>query len=244
MCTLDVGVREVTADPALRVFAAGSLRPALDLLAARPPGSIELDYANARDLAERVEAGDTADVFASASAEHPRALHAAAIVDEPRPFATNRLVVGVPATSLAAGFDALADPATRVVIEIEGVPLGDYTRELLDRLDELGDREFSRRVFANVVAQVQTVDEVAALMLAGEADAAILYATDVAARHGRLRAIELPRPATVAVTCVACVVSAGAQHERATEWVQALCGAESRAIMHRTGFGPPPGPEP
>jgi molybdate transport system substrate-binding protein len=211
----------VTEQVGLRVFAAGSLRPAFDVLAESWHGTLRLDYANARDLARRIAAAEPADVFASASGEHPRALHEAGLVGKPQAFATNRLVVAVPAGSPADDVATLAEAGTRTVIEVEGIPLGDYTRKLLARLDDMAPG-FSARVFENVVAQAHTVDEVAALLLAGEADAAVLYATDVAARPGRLRAVELPREVEVAVTCVACVVAAAA-----------------RDVLRRAGFGPP-----
>jgi molybdate transport system substrate-binding protein len=227
----------VTEQDGLRVFAAGSLRPAFDVLAESAPGMLRLDYANARDLARRIAAGEPVDVFASASPEHPDVLHEAGLVDEPRAFATNRLVVAVPAASPADDVSVLAKPGTRVVIEVEGIPLGDYTRELLARLDEAAPG-FSARVFDSVVAQAQTVDEVGALLLAGEADAGVLYATDVAARPGRLRAIELPRAVGVAATYVACVVTETARRATADAWVDGLTASPAvRDVLRGAGFG-------
>lgn len=230
----------MTEPGALRVFAAGSLRPAFDAIAAAL-GKVEVAYDNARNLAERIRSGEPVDVFASASFAHPRALHAAGLVGEPRPFATNRLVVAVPAGSDAQDFSVLAQPATRVVIEVEGIPLGDYTRMLLVRLDRILDDGFGARTFANVVDEVHTVDVVAARLLDGDADAAVLYATDVAARPGDLRAIDLPERAAVAVTCAACAVTASAATGAATAWVGALSADPACAILRRAGFGPPSG---
>jgi molybdate transport system substrate-binding protein len=184
----------------LRVFAAGSLRPAFDRLAAASPQPVALTYANARDLAERISDGVPADVFASASAEHPRLLHGAGLVTTPRPFATNRLVVAVPSACRTQTADVLAASGARVVIEVAGIPLGDYTRLMLLRMDEVAGAGFSALAMTNVVAEEQVVDAVAARLLAGDADAGVLYATDVAARAPRLRAIELPAGARVAVT--------------------------------------------
>ncbi|MDP2709764.1 MAG: molybdate ABC transporter substrate-binding protein [Solirubrobacteraceae bacterium] len=229
----------MTAEDGLRVLAAGSLRPAFDVLGAAAPGTLRFAYANARDLARRIEAGEPADVFASASAEHPAALHAAGLVSAPRPFASNVLVAAVPVASPARDFAVLAAPGTRVVIEVEGIPLGDYTRAALARLDELHGGEFAARVYDNVVAQEQTVDHVAALLLGGEADAAVLYATDVAARPDGLRAIALPAAAAVEVTCVACTVAAAARPDAAKAWVEGLTAPAAQAVLRRAGFGPP-----
>ncbi len=138
-----------------------------------------MTYANARELARRIEAGEPADAFAAPGDAHALRLHAAGLLHEPRPFAANRLVVAVPCSSTARDASILADPATRVVIEIAGIPLGDFTRERFD-VSAL-----------NVVAQETLVDAVADRIVSGDADAGVLYATDVAARADRLRAIEI-----------------------------------------------------
>lgn len=231
----------MTAGPAatLRVFAAGSLKPAFDVLAAASPGALQFDYANARDLARRIVAGEPADVFASASPEHPAALYAAGLAGEPQAFASNRLVIAVPRASPADDPSVLAAPGTRVVIEVEGIPLGDYTRDLLRRLDPAIGTGYASAVLANVVAEEQTVSAVAARLVSGGADAAVLYATDVIARPNELRAIELPAGAEVPATCVACVVAASQGLRQATEWVADLTGPRAQEILREAGFGPP-----
>jgi molybdate transport system substrate-binding protein len=241
----------------LRVLAAGMLRPGFDVLAAGRPddagggaggsggagcgGAVRVEYANARDLAGRIAAGEEVDVFASASPEHPRRLREVGLVGEAVEFATNRLVVAVPAASEATDHGVLGRPGTRVVIEVGGIPLGDYTRELIGRLDELAGGGWAERVFGNVVWEAQTVFEVADHLAGGEADAGVLYATDVAARSGELRAIELPGAAAVGVTCVVCVVVASRRAAAAEGWVGDLVGPAAQAVLREAGFGPPPG---
>ncbi len=226
-------------DDGLRVFAAGSLRPAFDVMSGQSADRLRLTYANARDLAGRIMGGEAADVFASASPEHPRGLEEIGMAEELRAFASNRLVVAVPVASSAEDCEVLAAPGVRVVIEVAGIPLGDYTREALGHLDAMIGGGFAKAALVNVVAQEQTVDAVAALLLAGLGDAAVLYATDVAARPDQLRAIELPAAAAVAVTCVACVVAADPDRARALAWVDGLTDPAAQDILGRAGFGPP-----
>jgi molybdate transport system substrate-binding protein len=222
----------------LRIFAAGSLRPAFDRLADAAPGSLRMTYANARDLAQWITAGEPADVFASASEEHPRRLHDVGLVDTPRAFATNRLVVAVAQASCADDTDVLAAAGTRLVIEVAGIPLGDYTRTLLARLEASAGAGFAERALANVVSEEQVVDAVAARLIAADADAGVLYATDVAARAPQLRAIEIPAAAAVAATYVACVTTSSADPERATAWVEGLTASPALDIMREVGFAP------
>ncbi len=224
----------------LRIFAAGSLRPAFERLAEASPEALQITYDNARELAQRISTGAHADVFASASEEHPRELRAIGLVDAPRTFATNRLVVAVPRASPARDAGVLAAPGIRVVVEVAGIPLGDYTRALLARMDRVAGAGFARRALANVVVEEQVVDAVAARLLAGEADAGVLYATDVAARAPRLRAIELPAGAEVAVTYVACATTSALDRARANAWVEGLAAPSTLAIMRGAGFAPAP----
>ena len=142
--------------------------------------------------------------------------------------------------SLAYDASVLAVPGTRVVIEVAGIPLGDYTRAALRRMDKAAGVGFAERTLANVVVEEQLVDAVADRLLNGEADAGILYATDVAARAPRLRAIELPAGAQVAVSYVACATTAAADPERARAWVGELFAPATQALLLGAGFGPPP----
>jgi molybdate transport system substrate-binding protein len=235
------GLADLARPAGLRVFAAGMLRPGFDVLAGTTAGGgLRIDYANARDLAARIVAGEDVDVFASASPDHPRRLRDAGLVGEPHQFASNRLVVAVPAASPATDYQVLGVPGTRVVIEVAGIPLGDYTRDLLASVDRLADDGFSAAVFENVVFEAQTVFEVADRLLDGAADAAVLYSTDVAAHPTALRAIEFPPDTSVSVTCVACVVDASPRQADATDWVEGLVGQSTQAILREAGFGPPP----
>lgn len=223
----------------LRVFAAGSLRAAFDALAEHWPGLVDIRYANAGVLAEAILAGEPADVFASASPHEPERLAGLGIAEPGLPFASNRLVVAVPVASDIEDVGALAEPGTRIVIEIAGVPLGDYTRELLDGLGAMHGCDFAQGVLDNVVAQRDNVDAVSAVVYDGEADAAILYATDVAASGGRLRAVEPPREAAVPATYVVCRLRAAAQPADAAVWMDLALGPLGQRVLRATGFAPP-----
>jgi molybdate transport system substrate-binding protein len=224
--------------PSLKVLAAGSLRAPFDALAVEwaraSEVAVEVSYDNARELARRIESGEPADVFASASPADPAALHAAGLVGEPRAFATNRLVVAVPADSDARDARILARPGVRVVIEVEGIPLGDYTRNLLARLDRCYGPGFRQSVLANVVGQEQTVTAVVERLARGEADGAVLYDTDVAAAAGRLRALPVP----IAIRGTYVVATVRPEGEAAAAWLSMLEGPTGRSVLRAAGFGP------
>jgi molybdate transport system substrate-binding protein len=223
----------------LRVFAASSLRSAFDALAEHWPGRVEIRYANAGVLAEAIVAGDEADVFASASPHEPRRLARLGLALTGHEFAANHLVLAVPAASDIRAIGALAEPGTRVVIEVAGAPLGDYTRELLDRLGEVCGQRFAQGVLDNVVMQRDSVDAVIAAVSTGAADAAILYATDVAASNESLLAIEPPPEAAVPATYVLCALRACARPVDAAVWIDLTLGPLGQRVLRAAGFARP-----
>ncbi len=216
----------------LLVLAAGSLRPAVDRLTAADPG-VEVVYANARELADRIAAGEPADVFLSASPADPERLHRAGLASAPWPFARNRLVVAVPAGSEATAPEVLAAPGVRVVVEHAGIPLGDFTRDALERMGIAED------VARNVVLEASMVDEVVAALRDGRADAGVLYATDVRAAGGALRGFELPAAAAVTTSCVACAVVGSRRLGASEAWLTDLVGPAGRAALEAAGFALP-----
>jgi molybdate transport system substrate-binding protein len=223
----------------LRIFAAGSLRPAFDVLAELWPEPVELRYANALVLAEAILAGEPADVFASASPHEPARLAGLGIAEPARAFARNHLVVAVPADSAIDSVAALAEPGTRVVLEVPGIPLGDYTRELLDRLDEVLGGGYRERVLANLVVEGDNVFVVAGHLTAGDADAGILYVTDVAASGGRLRPIEPPDDAAVRATYVDCALRDAPRPDAARAWLDMTHGDIGQRALRQASFDPP-----
>ncbi len=223
----------------LRVFAAGSLRPAFEPSlvgpTAWPGGPVDFRYANARDLAHAIERGDPADVFASASSTDPARLEAAGRLTRVLPFARNRVVIGVSTeqASRVADVADVARPGTRVVIEIAGVPLGDYTREALRRLDQ---PDLADAILSNVVSEEVDVASVVARLTDGSADAGFLYRTDVLAADDRLRAVDLPPGAQVEATYWVGLVRGFDRGAQARSWQDWLLGPSGRGLLEAAGF--------
>lgn len=194
-----------------------------------------LSTAGSDRLAFQIEQGAPADVFASASPEHTGVLHEAGLVDEPRVFATNRVVVIVPASN-PAGIRTIADiagPGVKLVIGEPGVPIGAYSRTALSRLG-------LDAALGNVVSEEQDVRAIVAKVALGEADAGLAYLTDVRAAGERLRAIAVPARAQPVIEYEVAVVSATRRRAAADAYVARLLGAPGRAALEERGFGAPP----
>jgi molybdate transport system substrate-binding protein len=223
--------------PSLTVSAAASLQSAVDAYAkAFPAATVRAQFAGSDELAAQIRQGVRPDVYAAANTALPRALHADGLVERPRVFATNELVLAVPREDARVrSLDDLAGPVT-IATGADAVPVGAYTREVLDRLG--GARE--RAILANVRSREPDVAGVVGKLRQGAVDAGFVYRSDVRAADGALRAIALPARLRPTVAYAAAVVR-GAKHPAlAARFVAGLVDGAGRRALRAAGFGPPP----
>ena len=214
----------------LTVFAAASLTDVFERL----EPDARYNFAGSDELATQLREGAEADAYAAASPRYPAELHAEGVVEQPVTFATNRLVLVVPRDN-PAGIRSLADVArngVKLVIGAEGVPIGDYTREALERARQAA-------VLRRVVSEEEDVKGVLGKVALGEADAGFVYATDARVAGDDVVAIELPLAAAARITYPVAVVSGSARAERAREFVNLLLSAEGSRALREAGFGTP-----
>ena len=168
----------------LDVYAAASLAevfPQID-------PDARFSFAGSDELATQIREGAPADVYAAASSKYPQELFDEGLVEEPVTFASNRLVLIVPRGNPAGDRErrrTCCEPGTRLVVAAEGVPVGDYTRTVLETLG-------LSAALDNVVSNEDDVKGVAGKVALGEADAGFVYATDVMPVREAVRVIELP----------------------------------------------------
>ena len=214
----------------LTVFAAASLTEAFTAL----DDDARFNFAGSDELATQIREGAEADVYAAASPRYPRELRAEGLVERPRVFATNTLVIVVPADN-PAGIRSVADlqrAGVKLVVGAEGVPVGDYAREVLANLE-------ATDVLRNVASNEDDVKGVVGKVAAGEADAGFVYATDARAAGTDVRAIELPADAQAAVEYHVALVRGSGRRAAAEAFVERLVGADGRRVLARAGFGLP-----
>ena len=210
----------------LTVFAAASLSGVAESLA--PDG--RFNFAGSDELATQIREGADADVYAAASTRYPDELHDEGLVERPRVFATNRLVLIASDSAIRSVAD-LHRPGFKLVVAAEGVPVGGYTREALARLGE-------DDLLAEAVSEEDDVKGVLAKVRLGEADAGFVYATDVT-RGESVRAIELPRAAQPRIEYAVAVVVGAEREEEARSFVARLLGRDGRRALAAAGFGLP-----
>lgn len=173
----------------LTVFAASSLTDAFEAIATQfesQNAGVEVlfNFASSSDLVAQLVEGAPADVFASANnTQMNTARDAGRIAGSPHTFVKNRLVLIVPSDNPAGiqGLSDLANEGVQLVVAAEGVPVRDYTNTMLERLadDATYGEDYRSAVLANIVSEEQNVRQVSAKVALGEADAGIVYVSDV-----------------------------------------------------------------
>lgn len=212
----------------LTVYAASSLT---DVLQELEPDA-RYNFAGSDELATQIREGAQADVYAAASPRYPDELHAEGLVEAPRVFATNRLVVVVPQRNPrgVTAVEDLLEGDPKLVVAAEGVPVGDYTREVLDRMG-------LSSILERVVSEEENVRGVLAKVALGEADAGFVYATDAIAADDEVMTVPIPASAQVDVRYPVAVVAETDQQEEAEGFVELLFSPEGRQALERAGFG-------
>jgi molybdate transport system substrate-binding protein len=228
----------------LTVFAASSLTGAFtqigkDFEAANAGTRITFNFGSSGDLAPQIESEGTADVFASASGTYMDEVQQKVGVSGRANFAQNRLVIITPPDNPAkiGSIQDLANPGVQVVLAAPGVPVGDYARQALTTA---GIKE---AVLANVVSNEDDDASVVAKITAGEADAAIVYVSDVtSAVAPQVNAVPIPDAVNVIATYPIAVVTGSAHASLAQTFVDYVTGPAGQATLKDYGFLPPPPP--
>ncbi|HXS23764.1 MAG TPA: molybdate ABC transporter substrate-binding protein [Gemmatimonadales bacterium] len=242
-----IGAQQKPAD--LTVFAAASLKDAFseaaDVLGKRnPPIAVRYSFAGSQQLVLQLEQGAAADVVASADQRWMQVAQDGGLVaGTPVIFARNRLLVITPASN-PGRIDRLEDLGKRglkLVLGAEAVPVGKYSREALDRLRGAPGfgTDYSKRVLRNLVSEEENVKAVVSKVQLGEADAGIVYVSDVTPPVRKaVRTIEIPDPYNVVAAYPIAVLRQSQQPAAARAFVEYITSAEGQAVLARHGLLP------
>ena len=221
----------------LTVFAASSLAAPFEGLgtrfeAAHAGVEVDLNVAGSSDLVAQIQEGAPADVFASADEANMAKLTDAGLHgSEPQPFASNTLQIAVPPgnPSGVASFADLGGKLNLVVCAPE-VPCGAAAQRVAE----------AAGVTLAPVSEEQSVTDVLAKVTSGEADAGVVYVTDVIAAGEEVEGIEFPEAsAAVNVYPIATVADSDVA-DLAKEFVDLVVGDTGQQVLRDAGFAPAP----
>jgi molybdate transport system substrate-binding protein len=218
------------------VSAAASLEPAFTAYAEAAGIDAKQSFAGSDDLAAQIRQGVTPDVYAAANTSLPDALYGDGLVSKPAVFATNTLVLAIPEGSQIDSLDDLTGDDVTLAIGDEGVPVGDYTREVLAGLPT----QESEAILDNVRSLEPDVAGIVGKLSQGAVDAGFVYVTDVVATDGALTAIDLPADPQPDVAYGAAVVEGAENPEGAQSFIDGLLEGDGADALAGAGFKPPP----
>ncbi len=221
----------------VRVFAAASLTAAFGDLARafeerHPRARVQPNFAASSTLVQQIEQGAPADVFASANEEQMRRLEeGGALAGTAARFARNLLAIAVEKGN-PHGIHALADlarPGLVVVLAAPAVPAGQYALEAFTRAGvepPAGSRELDVKAVLSRVAL-------------GEADAGVVYVTDVRAAGDTVTGVTIPDAQNVTAHYPIAAVREAPNPAGARAFVAFVLSPDAGAVLARYGFLPP-----
>jgi molybdate transport system substrate-binding protein len=233
----------------LTVFAAASLTESFTILGKvleqRNPGlRVVLSFAGSQQLAAQIEQGARADVFASADQRWMDDVREKRLIVLPaREFARNRLVVIVPRANQAkiGRLQHLATPGLKIVLAADAVPVGHYSREALQKLARAPGfpQDYAQRVLRNVVSQEENVRGVVAKVQLGEADAGMVYRSDVTpATAERVAVLDIPDRYNVIASYPLALVKGAPNPEAGAEFINLVLSPLGQRVLRDNNLIP------
>ncbi len=234
----------------LTVLAAASLTEAFSELGAlfetrRPGVKVALSFAGSQQLTQQLSQGAAADVFASANQKYMDAAADAGRVNagEVKIFARNRLVVVYPRAN-PGGLSRLQDlarPGLKLVLADKSVPVGSYALDFLERAgqDPAFDPAYQEDVLNNVVSYEDNVKGVIAKVGLDEADAGIVYVTDIGMdARNQVSSLDIPDALNTIATYPIAALADSRSPALAQAFVALVLSPDGQAILAKYGFIP------
>jgi molybdate transport system substrate-binding protein len=204
---------------------------------------VMFNFAGSQQLAQQIVQGAPGDVFASASQRHMDAVVAVGRVNPESPvlLGYNRLVVAYPVKNPAnlAALTDLARPGLKLILAAAEVPAGQYSLDFLSKAaqDPAFLPTFREDVLANVVSYESNVKAVVTKVSLGEADAGIVYASDLGGTAGKdLGWIDIPPELNVLAAYPIAALNDSSQLELAQAFVELVRSPAGQEILMRYGF--------
>lgn len=237
--TSTAGATSSSAAPAqhLVVFAAASLKKTFTDIGEQfktdnPGATVEFSFAGSSDLVTQLTQGAKADVFASADTKNmDKAAQAGLLAGDPVNFATNVLTIAV-APGNPKGiktFQDLAKPGLNVVVCAPQVPCGSATKKVED----------ATKVTLAPVSEETSVTDVLGKVSTGQADAGLVYVTDVAGSGGKVDGIAFPESSGAVNTYPIATLKTAADSALAHKFIAAVTGEAGQKVLDQAGFGKP-----
>lgn len=234
--TLAVAGCSSSTDSELTVFAAASLRTPFTDLARQyerdhPGTKVQFNFAGSSDLVAQLQQGASGDVLATADERTMSIASADGLTERSTVFASNTMTIAVPSGNPGGvvGLASLADPALRVVVCAPQVPCGTATQRVFQASGVAVSADSEESSVTGVLNKVST----------GEADAGIVYMSDVATAGPAVRSIRIPAEQNTTNLYPIAVLAGVTDPSAASDFVDLVTGPSGQRALERAGFGSP-----
>ena len=221
----------------LSVFAASSLTEAFkteqtNLSTSNSGLSLTFNFAGSQALVTQIQQGADVDVFASADTKNMKKLEDAGLVDTPKTFARNKLEIAV-APGNPKHITSLADlekSGVTLVLADVSVPAGKYARQAFTKAGLPAPKPVSNELDVKSALSKLTL---------GEADAVVVYVTDVKAAGTRVEGVTIPDTENVVAVYPIAVLKASKHAVAAAAFVDEIATRGGQQVLQDKGFLPP-----
>jgi molybdate transport system substrate-binding protein len=220
----------------LTVYAAASLTATFTTLGnnfmkQHPGVKVNFDFNGSSTLVTQMQQGAPADVFASADQPNMQKAQANGNIDgTPITFATNTLEIAVPPGNPAniKTFADLAKPGVKVVVCAVGVPCGTAAQTI----------EQKTGITITPVSQAQAVTDVLAQVASGQADAGLVYVSDVATAAGKVEGVTFPESKDAVNAYPIAKVKGSKEPKIAQQFIDLVTSKDGQKVLAAAKFGP------
>lgn len=221
----------------ITVFAAASLTESFDAIAKQfekkyPDVTVKFNYDASSNLATQINQGAPADVFASADQDNlQKTIDSGAVTPPPVVFTKNRLEIAVEKGNPKKinGLADLQKSGLVVVLCADQVPCGKYAAQALANAG----------VSISPASKEENAKATLSKVSIGEADASIVYVTDVKASKGTTTGVKIADKQNVVATYPMGVVKESQNATAAKAWVQFVTSKDGQKTLRKFGFLPP-----
>ena len=232
----------------LTVLAAASLLDAFNDLGAQfeashPGVNVAFNFAGSQQLAQQIASGAPADVFASANQQQMLTAEKSGRIEVSQIslFTQNRLVVVFPKDNPGklSMLKDLALPGLKLVFAAKAVPVGQYSLDFLNKAsqDPTFGAGYEDSVLKNVVSYEDNVKAVLTKVALGEADAGIVYTTDISGAYAaKVSQLAIPDALNVIASYAIAALKDSSQPGLAQAFVDLVLSAAGQAALEKYGF--------
>jgi molybdate transport system substrate-binding protein len=210
------------------------LNPAVDII---------FNFAGSQQLAHQIAQGAPCDIFASADLRQMEAVVQSGRIDpqSTRVFTHNHLVVIFPSENLTdiQNLNDLAKPGLKLVLAAESVPVGNYSLKFISKASQNSffGQNFQQNVLANVVSYEANVKAVLSKILLGEADAGIVYTSDITVQNvNQLGIIPIPEELNITADYFIAQLNDSHHPEKALEFINYVISSDGQEVLSKHGF--------